>query len=714
MSGDDILKFFAEGGPLARRIPGYRMRTAQIDMALAIDESFRSPGARVVVEAGTGTGKSFAYLVPALLHGVKVAVATGTKALQDQLFTIDVPLVADAVHELTGQRRRTVLMKGRQNYLCLTRFEHFRARPLFVFAEDAQHYAAIEKWVAKTETGDRSEIDSLPDDWRTWSDIDAGADTCVGNKCAQYDACFVTKMRREAEVADLLIVNHHLLCADVRVRLEGLPESSEAPGEDMATARARVIPDTDALVIDEAHALPDVATNYFGVQFSLSRAERLAKDAARVAETLEKTGKDNATRALSLVNARLPRLFSTLTDGAPPQERVRLDRIAGVKSARPQARELVEAFTNLAQRMELQHTGGEDPVRDIETAGIARRASQMAAEVQFVLETALDDPAFVAALEREGRGLSASPVDVARALEQTLFSGARPVVLTSATLAVAGSTESFRERVGLPVDDHPQLVSMVLPSPFAFAERAALYAPKDFPEPDDERFRQAFDDEVRFLVGLAGGGTMLLFTSKRALDGAYERLGPGFIAAGLTILRQGEAPKGALLERLKAADRAEAGVTTTGAVLFATQSFWEGVDVPGRALRLVVIDRLPFRSPGDPLVEARNELAKARGFSPFTTLSLPEAALALKQGVGRLIRKESDAGVVAVLDGRLRTKRYGKLFLDTLPPLMRIGARDGLARFWELRVAPAFTDAKDAAPVDEMPTLPNLVAFMTE
>jgi len=689
VDADAIRALFADDGPLARRIPGYRVRAAQIDMALAIGEALTTPGARVVVEAGTGTGKSFAYLVPAMVHGIKVAVATGTKALQDQLMGRDVPLVADAVKDLTGHVRRGVLMKGRQNYVCLQRFEHFAARPLFTFVDDAKHYEAVRTWLATTTVGDRAEIETLPDDWRTWSDIDAGADTCLGQKCAHYESCFVTRMRREAELVDVVIANHHLLCADVRVRLEGLPASSDGSIEDLSSARARVLPDVEAVIVDEAHALADVATGYFGVQFSHARAERLARDAARVADLVDKGGKDSVTRALSLVTARLPRLFSTLGEGAPPSERVRIDRLPTVSSAKVAGRELKESLLNLTQRMEVLHTGGEDTVRDVETAGIARRAAQLAAELEFVLETALDDKSFVAALEREGRLLSAAPIDVASALGATLFTGSRPVVLTSATLAVGASTTSFCERIGLDATD-PQVTSHVFPSPFAFEEHAALYAPRDFPEPDAANFIERFDDEVRFLVEVAQGGALLLFTSRRALDGAFTRLGPTFIAAGYPVLRQGDAPKAALLDALRA--RAD---DEKGALLFATQSFWEGVDVPGRALRLVVIDRLPFRSPGDPLVEARNDLAKARGLSPFHALSLPEAALALKQGVGRLIRKENDAGVVAVLDGRLRARGYGKVFLDTLPPLLRIGSREALARFWSVRVAPAFADVDD-------------------
>lgn len=708
---EDVERFLDEGGPLARRLPGYAPRAAQIDMAVEVARTL-TEGGHLVVEAGTGTGKSLAYLAAALLSDLQVIVATGTKALQDQLMEKDLPVVLDALAELTGKKKRAALVKGRQNYLCKVRWERFAAEPRFVFYDDKGAYPALAKWAPVTTTGDRAEIEGFPDHWPTWQDLDAGSETCLGQRCARYQDCFVTDMRRRAADANLLVVNHHLLCADQRLRLEGLPASGEEADDARGASYAAVLPDAGAVIVDEAHALPDVATDYFGVNLSTARLDRLTRDLRRYAEALTGPGE-----RLSLLGASeaAERALAGVFDELGPlatNDRVRLDKGRTPKDLDPRAKAAREALGSLAQRLE-SLAGDDDDVeramsyRAAEGKALRRRTDQVWEELEFLLGKAREDPAFVAYVEPKKRGLAlgAVPIDVAGALAKTLFSGDRPVVLTSATLAVAGSTLRFEERVGLrpPVeseDEAPPSPAHVLLSPFDHERQAALYAPQGMPEPDDEAFFARFCDEVRFLIELSRGGALLLFTSYRALERAYEELGPTCESLGLVALKQGEAPKARLLEAL----RERSG--DDGAVLFATASFWEGVDVPGRALRVVVIDRLPFRAPTDPVQQARAELHRARGRDPFQELSLPEAALLLKQGAGRLLRTHEDAGVVAVLDGRLRRRRYGRIFLDTLPPMTRIGSRKALSSFWRRFVAPvlglpAGADDEASAPQEE-------------
>lgn len=688
--------FFAENGPLAKRLSGYKPRSAQIEMAHLVGECLLAEKGRLAVEAGTGTGKSLAYLAAALLADKRVAVTTGTKALQDQLYTKDVPLALACAADLLGasateEADPAVLMKGRQNYLCKLRYERFQMQPTFAFASEAQAFVQITRWAAATSTGDRAEMSTLPEPYTTWNDLDAGAETCIGMKCAHYEQCFVVRMRRRAEGARLVVCNHHLLCADLRVRLE----SRQAQGGDSsAMGFAKVIPDVDAYLVDEAHALPDVASDYFGVQVSSHALGRLFGDVRKHADGLGGDERAAVLDAMIAAEEHTERLLLQVQVQGKERERVRLSLPSTATSLREAA---VEALTGLGKCLENlpDESLAEIPngaLRTAERMNLVGRVDTAASEVDFALGKATDDPKYVVVAEPTRRGalVTAAPVDVAAALEGTLFGLAEPVVLTSATLAVAKDVTPFLERAGVPVEG---TVQRVLPSPFDYARRAALYCPTNMPEPNTPAYAERFLDEARFLLETTRGGALFLFTSTAAMEEGYEALLPVARRLDVPAFKQGDMQKNKLLDEL----RAHAG--ETGALLCATRSFWEGVDVRGRALRLVVVDRLPFDVPTDPLRKARAELCRSRGGDPFLDQSLPEAALALKQGAGRLLRDVDDAGIVAVLDGRLRTKRYGRVFLETLPPLTKIGGRPALLEFWNRFVRPSlgFDEAPGAS-----------------
>ncbi len=713
---DDVLDFLDEGGPIARLLPGYVARPSQLDMAAMVADALSAKASdktpRVVVEAGTGTGKSLAYLVPSVLSGRQVVVATGTKALQDQLYEKDLPLVQEALSLALSEERQVALMKGRNNYVCLTRFEAFKREPLFAFVDDAKHFATVERWAEKTPTGDRAEIPGLPDQWSAWADMDAGSETCIGQRCPQFNDCHVTKMRRRAEAADVIVVNHHLLCADLRVRVDNLPARPDTVAdseseEDAETARAfaQVVPEGDALIIDEAHALAEVATNYFGVSFAPGPAERLVRDLRRLLPQVPKDMQGVVDRRVALVADEMPELLDALGRAGAGEDRQRLTALpADIQDA---AREVGEALLATAETLEevVEREGRTTEIGG-EALGLLRRANARAEELAFLCGPSLEDQRFVTWVEgrRNGATLQTAPVDVADGLEKTLFARPHPVILTSATLAIGQDVRPFEKRVGLFDSPDVEIQRAVLPSPFDYKTHAALYAPANFPDAGSPEWTGAIDEELKFLLELSKGGALLLFTSRRALESCAERMRPWMKREGITCMVQGDAPRLELLANLRALDDAgEMGA------LFATQSFWEGVDLSGKALRLVAIDRLPFRPPTDPVVEARMDLAKGRGMHPFREVSLPEAALSLKQGVGRLIRNANDAGVVAILDGRLRSKSYGKTLTASLPPFCKIGSRKTLAAFWERFVAPTLArvpvensaDAEGADPIEE-------------
>jgi ATP-dependent DNA helicase DinG len=675
-------------------------RRAQIDMSLAVAHALLNPGARLVVEAGTGTGKSLAYLAPALLSGKKVVVATGTKALQDQLYTKDVPLAAAVAADLVDVEPLAVLMKGRSNYLCKQRFERFSLQPTFVFPGDVTPWHTLQKWAAHTETGDRADIPGFPDSYATWSEIDAGPDTCLGQKCPDYDACFLVKMRRAAESAPLLIANHHLVCADQRVRLEA------ASREDAGMGFAQVIPRADAYILDEAHALPDTATDYFGLTSSTTLLLRLVQDLRGHADLLAGDARADLLDGCVELEEHVERLFGVLRPlGEGERKKLRLP--SGTASMIDAAS---QAFLDVTTQVEATDDDAlaslpEGPVRVAERAALVRRLGASSSELAFVLGRALDDGRFVVFVDTNKRGavsVTAAPIDVGDALAGTLFRGDAPIVLTSATLAVGQDMSAFLSRVGLSTSSHPDApppITHVYASPFDHKHRAALYAPAGMPEPEHADFLRRYDEEVTYLLELSRGGVLLLFTSHKGMQDAYARLAATAQSFGMPTFKQGDAPKAKLLEQLRAHDG------DVGAVLFATQSFWEGVDVSGRALRLVVVDRLPFRVPSDPVQRARADLCKARGGDPFRDLAVPEAALSLKQGAGRLLRSVDDAGVVAILDGRLRSRPYGARIVEALPPMTRIGSRRALTDFWTRFVLPALAPKVLARDVSDVHAL---------
>jgi ATP-dependent DNA helicase DinG len=638
---------FADDGPLARIVNGYEARDGQRAMAVAVADVIEN-GGTLIAEAGTGTGKTLAYLVPAILSGTRVLVSTGTKNLQEQIFFKDLPTLRDALNKPFT----ATLMKGRSNYLCLHRFEMYRDKQSFEssgtfgsfaldpFERSSRHERSerperavflpiITEWAKKTDTGDRAELRDLPEDLPLWKDIAADAETCLGVECPRYGDCFVTLMRQRAAESDVVIVNHHLLCADAQLR---------------TSAYGEVIPACATLVVDEAHQLEDVATQYFGIAVSSYRVEDLIRDVeAAVSLT------PDMLQATSRVTERARTFFGALS-------------LARMEMVEAKARYTADSFADhfqdgamLAGALEgLEATlvlslKKEEPDEII--ASLARRARELRDDLKFLIRAS--DTDFVYYVESRGRGLflRASPIDVSRLAQEALFDRMRATVLTSATLAVDGSFEYLKSRLGI---RNP--IELRVESEFDYARQALLYLPRRVPPPKSPTFSAAAAREVIEILKRSRGRAFVLFTSYAMLRAVQQFVE---MALPFPILVQGSAPRSTLIEQFR---------STPNAVLLATSSFWQGVDVVGEALSCVIIDRLPFTSPGDPVTAARIEAIKATGGDAFANYQVPLAILALQQGLGRLIRHRTDRGVLAILDPRLRTMGYGRRFLDSLPP----------------------------------------------
>lgn len=626
-------------------------------MARTVADAFEQGGV-VLAEAGTGTGKTLAYLVPAVLSGGRVLISTGTKNLQEQIYFKDIPALRDAL----GINFTATYMKGRANYLCLHRLEQLVDGQSLSMGTESIFLPMIQEWSAKTETGDRAELEDLPEDLAFWNSLSATAETCLGTECTRYDECFITRMRQRAAESDVVVVNHHLLCADASVR-------QNAYGE--------VIPSCAHAIIDEAHQLEDVATQYFGYGVSTYRVEELARDIERAVEragTVSGMRQGELARAIERLRDRGRAFFADLElahrevrRGAANsrEERVRVTT-ASLAESHDTAANLIGALDLIESTLALMGIKGgdtedENSVEAAERAeavptaedfeALAGRAAALRDELRFLLRA--NDSDFVFFVEFRGRGVffRASPIDVSKIVQEVLLDRMRTTVLTSATLAVDGRFDYIRERLGI-----GRAYEVRLPSEFDFSRQALLYLPARMPDPRSPEFAMAAGREVVEILRRSKGRAFVLFTSYAMLR---EVQAIAEMALDYPLFVQGTAPRSQLLRQFR---------ETPHSVLLATSSFWQGVDVVGDQLSCVIIDKLPFASPADPVTGARIESIRARGGEPFEEYQVPLAILTLQQGLGRLIRHRRDRGVLAVLDPRLRTKAYGRRFVASLPP----------------------------------------------
>jgi ATP-dependent DNA helicase DinG len=648
MADESLRDLLGSQGALSRALPNYEPREPQLTMAERV-ESAMTHGRALLVEAGTGTGKTLAYLLPAARSGHKVVVSTATKTLQEQLLEKDVPLVKQL-----GVQARFAFLKGRQNYLCLLRFEQFHRQPTFLIKEEGALYDSIARWADETRTGDKSELEGLPENLAVWRDLSATGDQCIGQKCSYYNDCFVFKMRREAGEADVVIVNHHLFFADLALR-------SSSAGD----AGIAVLPRYDAVVFDEAHAIEEVATEHFGSSLSSFRVLELARDvlkkgkavihATGLAKQLEGEGRDFFEAAMSLAPGQSDRW------SIPP---------GGLKPAEEQRQKLQDLLSALASSLMDAKDKNDD---DDEIELLERRAVALVADIaEFSDEARSERMVHWAESRMDHLFLHSSPVQIATILQEKLYDKIGPVVFTSATLAVGGRLDYFAQRVGLADETGPlfPLEQKVLASPFDYERNAALYLPKTMPDPMDEQFPNAVADELRRLLPITGGRAFALFTSLKNMRAVHGQLAKEL---PYQVLLQGELPKAQILKKFR----------EKPSVLFASQSFWEGVDVAGEALSMVVIDKLPFASPQEPLVAARIDRLRQAGEDAFYAYQVPQAALALKQGFGRLIRSASDRGIVAILDARMTRKGYGRVFVESLPKCRIVRSPEEARSFWK-------------------------------
>ncbi len=685
-AGFSLYQFFAPGGLLSKIHPAYEFRRGQLQMGQAVEEAIAEKR-HLIVEAGTGTGKTLAYLLPVIRSGKRVIISTGTKNLQEQLFQKDVPFLERALFADGGSKLSVCYMKGRNNYLCRKKLYDLTNEPVLSGLEEIEHFRAISAWEKTTGTGDRAELAELPEASALWYKLDARADTCLGQKCKEWERCFITEMRRRAAESDIVIVNHHLFFADLAIKLE----AENAPD-------AGVLPDAGVVIFDEAHELEEVAGNYFGISVSNTRMEELARDIEGLLqhEKLYTVGISSAIKAL---RERSQLFFSLLP--------VREGRFAfdGRREFLEENGEEYDALNQALRRIgaELEQL----PQKPEQVFSVARRAQQLQVQLSFVMED--ENPNTVFWIERRGfRGmtgtsarqsearsdrpgagrsdlkgcgfnraedaqfaagasapegrrsgrtnvfLQATPIEVGPILRECLWSKVETAVLTSATLAVGGGFDYIRQRLGL---DHAR--ESIVPSHFDYESQVIFYVPPDLPDPRTLQFVAHASDRVRRLLEITRGRAFVLFTSYVQMNEIYERL---LGVLDFPMLKQGDAPKSALLEEFR---------ITPHAVLFGTSSFWQGVDVQGEQLSCVIIDRLPFAVPSDPVVAARVKAIDAGGGNAFYEYQVPGAVITLKQGFGRLIRSLHDRGLLALLDNRILKKQYGRVFVESLPSYTR-------------------------------------------
>ncbi len=627
-------------------------------MAKAVEQALEEKR-HLVVEAGTGTGKTLAYLLPSLRSGKRVIISTGTKNLQEQLFYKDVPFLREHLGEL-----RVCYMKGRNNYLCRKKLYELADQPILSGLEEIDHFRAIVDWDKSTQTGDKAELVVLPESSSVWEKLDARADTCLGQKCTYFDRCFITEMRRRALESDIIIVNHHLFFADLAIKMS----ADKAPD-------AGVLPEAAAVIFDEAHELEEVASSYFGVSVSTARMEELARDVEN-AVVRAKAMSGSMSQAINSLRERSNFFFGLLPEGD--------SRFAfqGRQDFLEEHGDEYIGLTNSLARLAAElNTLKPSPE---ETPALVRRVNEIAVQLSFIMES--EDRNTVFWIERRGgfrnasrRGrkqerpsggrqhvfLYATPIDVSAILRQVLFERIDSVILTSATLAVGGGFEYVRRRLGL-----ENARELIVPSHFDYEAQALLYIPSDMPEPNSPQFTAKAANTVRRILEMSQGRAFVLFTSYAQMRDIHDRL---LGELEYPMLLQGTAPKNALLEEFR---------TTPNCVLFATSSFWQGVDVQGEQLSCVIIDRLPFAVPSDPVVKARVDAINNEGGNAFYDYQVPSAVITLKQGFGRLIRSLNDRGVLALLDNRIVKKSYGRVFLDSLPPYRRTSSLDEVENFF--------------------------------
>ena len=625
---------FGPGGWLASHHQNYESRPAQLEMAELVASALRN-GQHALIEAGTGTGKTLSYLIPILMSGRRIVVSAATKNLQEQLYFKDIAFLRKLFPKL-----RATLMKGRNNFLCRQKVYDIEQEPSLSGLEEVDQFSKIRKWEKKTETGDRAELKFLPDTSELWRRIDARRETCTGQKCPQFDSCFITCMHREAAEADLIVVNHHLFFADLALKQMEF---------------ASLIPEYSAVVFDEAHELEDVATQYFGLQVSNYRLEELARDTEATLRVKKLEIRDVA-QALERLRLASDDFFSLF----PPNEgRFNFGDRSGFLDSNGRA---YHGLRNALLRLRTELERLEN--RPDEVENLNRRAEELDRAVEFLLES--DEMNFVYWWERRGHGvfLEASPIDVSHILEEHLFNRVESVVLTSATLSVGGNFEFLKKRLGI-----PYAREQILASPFDYPDQALFYMARSLPDPRDPSFPQRATEVLKDVLEASRGRAFVLFTSYQQMEDFYLRVRDRI---PYEVLLQGTAPRTVLLNRFR---------STPNAVLFATASFWQGVDVQGEQLSAVIVDRLPFAVPTDPVVAARIRLLNEDGGNAFIDYQIPDAVIRLKQGFGRLLRSQADRGVLCLLDNRLARKGYGQLFMESLPPYRRTESLEEVRRF---------------------------------
>jgi ATP-dependent DNA helicase DinG len=648
-NGSELSGIFGPGGLLAQRLPGYEFRPGQLELAEAVWRNLTGPAsgdsALLAAEAGTGIGKTLAYLVPATLSGRRVVISTGTLNLQDQILHKEIPFIREHLDpELTA-----MCVKGRQNYLCLYRWQQVAAAPQKRLYGLGGEVAAIGDWLGETATGDRAELDWLEDGAPVWRAVSATASQCLGGNCPEWSTCFINRLRREAGKCRLLIVNHHLFFSDLALR---------------RASHGEVLPRYETVVFDEAHHIEETATRYFGVSVSFFQVTDLARDLEVLAEAELSEKPRNRTiqlaRALASQADRLAGLLPAQVGNFELHEVV-----AAVPAWEAELQELDQLFTCLAEQLDTLLVAGEI------WGGLNRRCLELQHGLRAI--AAGNDRAMIYWLERREKTviLTASPIEVAAELREHLYSQVQGAVFTSATLSADRDFGFFLHRMGLP----DRTETLTIPTPFDYARHTLLYVPdRHFPLPGSAAFGEESRRLLAQLMLLAGGRTLALFTSFSAMQAAAEYLAT--MNLPFPVYVQGQAPRAVLLENFS---------RDLESVLLAVASFWEGVDVAGESLSCVIIDKLPFEVPSDPVVKARVERIREAGGNPFADYQVPRAILALRQGVGRLMRRASDQGVLAILDGRLFAKGYGRTFLRSLPASPVTRELAAVEDFWESR-----------------------------